>query len=76
MKQRMQAGQSASVSATLQSIFKHENGLRGLYGGYGITLLREIPFSFIQFPLYEFLKVCSMVDLCYFLFSGYCCSLI
>lgn len=25
----------------------------GLYRGYGVTLLREIPFSAIQFPLYE-----------------------
>jgi solute carrier family 25 (mitochondrial S-adenosylmethionine transporter), member 26 len=28
----------------------------GLYRGYGITLLREIPFAMIQFPIYEFLK--------------------
>lgn len=29
----------------------------GLYRGYGITLLREIPFAMIQFPIYEYLKV-------------------
>jgi solute carrier family 25 S-adenosylmethionine transporter 26 len=28
----------------------------GLYRGYGITLMREIPFAMIQFPLYEELK--------------------
>lgn len=28
----------------------------GLYRGYGITLLREIPFAMIQFPLYEKFK--------------------
>ena len=28
----------------------------GLYRGYGITLMREIPFAMIQFPIYEFLK--------------------
>lgn len=32
--------------------FKHQ----GLYRGYGSTLLREIPFSIIQFPLYEKFK--------------------
>jgi solute carrier family 25 S-adenosylmethionine transporter 26 len=29
---------------------------RGLYRGYGITLVREIPFALIQFPLYEYFK--------------------
>jgi solute carrier family 25 (mitochondrial S-adenosylmethionine transporter), member 26 len=29
----------------------------GLYRGYGITLMREIPFAMIQFPIYESLKV-------------------
>lgn len=29
----------------------------GLYRGYGITLMREIPFAFIQFPIYEQMKV-------------------
>lgn len=31
--------------------------LGGLYRGYGITLMREIPFAAIQFPLYERFKV-------------------
>ena len=31
-------------------------GLRGLYQGFGITVMREIPFTSLQFPLYEFLK--------------------
>jgi solute carrier family 25 (mitochondrial S-adenosylmethionine transporter), member 26 len=29
----------------------------GLYRGYGITLMREIPFAAIQFPLYEKAKL-------------------
>lgn len=29
----------------------------GLYRGYGVTLLREVPFALIQFPLYERMKV-------------------
>ncbi|KAL4400328.1 S-adenosylmethionine transporter [Malassezia pachydermatis] len=31
-------------------------GVAGLYRGYGSTIFREIPFTCIQFPLYEFLK--------------------
>jgi solute carrier family 25 S-adenosylmethionine transporter 26 len=31
-------------------------GWRGLYQGFGITTMREIPFTSLQFPLYEFLK--------------------
>ncbi|XP_075553193.1 mitochondrial S-adenosylmethionine carrier protein-like isoform X6 [Dermacentor variabilis] len=33
-----------------------EVGVRGFYRGYFTTVAREIPFSFIQFPLWEFLK--------------------
>lgn len=28
-----------------------------LYRGYGITLMREVPFAMVQFPLYERLKI-------------------
>jgi solute carrier family 25 S-adenosylmethionine transporter 26 len=31
-------------------------GVAGFYSGLGITLMREIPFAFIQFPIYEGLK--------------------
>ena len=30
--------------------------LKGFYRGYTSTILREIPFSIIQFPLWEFFK--------------------
>ncbi|KAF8887140.1 mitochondrial carrier domain-containing protein [Infundibulicybe gibba] len=33
------------------------NGLRGFYRGFGSTIMREIPFTSLQFPLYEMLKV-------------------
>ena len=36
------------------NLFKQ--GVLGLYRGYFTTLAREIPFSLIQFPLWEFLK--------------------
>ncbi|KAJ7052942.1 S-adenosylmethionine transporter [Mycena amicta] len=32
------------------------DGLRGFYRGFGTTIMREIPFTSIQFPLYELLK--------------------
>ncbi|KAK0455327.1 mitochondrial carrier domain-containing protein [Desarmillaria tabescens] len=34
-----------------------DDGLRGFYRGFGITVMREIPFTSIQFPLYELLKL-------------------
>ena len=54
VKQRTQAkGQTSwfNLLGTLRS-----EGFRGLYRGYGTTVAREIPFSFIQFPLWEYLK--------------------
>lgn len=32
-------------------------GLPGFYRGFGITVARDLPFTAIEFPLYEFLKV-------------------
>ena len=36
--------------------FIQSEGVRGFYRGYLSTVSREIPFSFIQFPLWEYLK--------------------
>ena len=33
-----------------------EGVIRGLYRGWNTTIMREIPFTMIQFPLYEWLK--------------------
>ncbi|XP_048739783.1 mitochondrial S-adenosylmethionine carrier protein-like [Ostrea edulis] len=54
VKQRAQATQFSS-SEILRETLRTE-GMRGLYRGYMSTLIREIPFSFIQFPLWEFFK--------------------
>ncbi|KAF8600423.1 S-adenosylmethionine transporter [Ceratobasidium sp. AG-I] len=32
-------------------------GLGGLYRGFGSTIMREIPFTSLQFPMYEFFKL-------------------
>lgn len=59
VKQRTQAGLHKSSLEAFMSIMRNENSegiRRGLYRGWGSTILREIPFTAIQFPLYEYLK--------------------
>ncbi|XP_056293445.1 mitochondrial S-adenosylmethionine carrier protein isoform X5 [Pseudoliparis swirei] len=55
VKQRTQAAPSSSTRRMLLATLTEE-GVRGLYRGYGSTVLREIPFSLVQFPLWEYLK--------------------
>uniref|UniRef100_A0A131YSH3 Solute carrier family 25 member 26 n=1 Tax=Rhipicephalus appendiculatus TaxID=34631 RepID=A0A131YSH3_RHIAP len=55
VKQRTQANHDTSSWRTFRSVLNVE-GIRGFYRGYFTTVAREIPFSFIQFPLWEFLK--------------------
>eukprot|EP01038_Epipyxis_sp_PR26KG_P006219 gene6219-8571_t len=59
VKQRMQVhigSEKLSLLFTVKSILRNEGLINGLYSGFNITLMREIPFSLIQFPLYEFMK--------------------
>ena len=66
VKQRAQAGQHGGASwAALRAILALRRdpaagGLprvcRELYRGWGITVMREVPFTVIQFPLWEALK--------------------
>ncbi|XP_042084206.1 S-adenosylmethionine mitochondrial carrier protein isoform X2 [Haplochromis burtoni] len=58
VKQRAQASLSSSTYNILLATLREE-GVRGLYRGYGSTVLREIPFSLVQFPLWEYLKAGS-----------------
>lgn len=57
VKQRYQANLlgNRSLAQSIASIYQAE-GLRGFYTGYGITIMREIPFALIQFPMYEAMK--------------------
>lgn len=66
VKSKMQtnAAGSSTLTSTLKLVLSEKDGrafassvFGGLYRGYGMTLLREVPFAFIQFPLYERLKV-------------------
>lgn len=62
IKQRVQTGQHSRSFLALQAILSNSSGegvVQGLYRGYGTTLMREIPFTAIQFPLYERLKTLS-----------------
>lgn len=64
VKQRTQAGHKGVLGvSTLWANFRYllqnrsgEGVFRGLYRGWNTTILREIPFTVIQFPLYEQLK--------------------
>jgi len=62
VKQRAQAGQHPSSLSALTHILsqRRTRGLphvwRELYRGWSITIIREIPFTVIQFPLWESLK--------------------
>jgi solute carrier family 25 S-adenosylmethionine transporter 26 len=63
IKQRAQAGQHGGSSAgALRAILAQYGTVgftgvwRELYRGWGITVMREVPFTVIQFPLWEALK--------------------
>lgn len=62
VKQRTQASQHPSSLSTLTHILnqRHSRGVvhvwRELYRGWSITIIREVPFTVIQFPLWEALK--------------------
>lgn len=56
-KQAMLVKSSTTSFQILYQAFKTEGLRKGIYRGFGITIMREVPFSFIQFPLWEYLKV-------------------
>ena len=55
IKQKRQAGLFHTTQAAVNHIVSSQ-GMRGFYVGYMSTIMREIPFSLIQFPLYEAMK--------------------
>jgi len=59
IKQRTQtsiANTSLDTFKILLSNEQKEGLVKGFYRGWGTTIMREIPFTIIQFPLYEWLK--------------------
>ncbi|KAG7344593.1 mitochondrial carrier protein [Nitzschia inconspicua] len=66
IKAKMQTNtdHALSLTNTIRLVWNETHGgsplsqwTGGLYRGYGITLMREIPFAMIQFPIYEYCKV-------------------
>lgn len=55
-KQRRQTLVDKSAFNILWTAYKTEGIRQGFYRGFGTTICREIPFSLIQFPLWEFFK--------------------
>nr|XP_006821613.1 PREDICTED: S-adenosylmethionine mitochondrial carrier protein-like [Saccoglossus kowalevskii] len=55
VKQRAQANTKFTSSQVFRMTIRQE-GIRGLYRGYLSTVIREIPLSFIQMPIWEILK--------------------
>lgn len=55
-KQAMLVKKGTTSFQILYQAFKGEGIRKGIYRGFGITIMREVPFSFIQFPLWEYLK--------------------
>ncbi|TFK60966.1 mitochondrial carrier [Pluteus cervinus] len=49
-------GSTAQSSWAAAKLVLRNDGWAGFYRGFGSTILREIPFTSIQFPLYELLK--------------------
>ena len=53
----MQATATKKSAIQLAAKIWHDEGIRGFYRGLGSTILREVPFSCLQFPLWEKLKM-------------------
>lgn len=60
VKQRRQvsAVQFRAVDILMQA-YKSDGLYNGIYRGYGVTIMRDIPFSMIQYPLWELLKIAA-----------------
>jgi solute carrier family 25 S-adenosylmethionine transporter 26 len=62
VKQRAQAGQYPSSLSALSGILSQRRTIgisgvwMGLYRGWSVTIMREVPFTVIQFPLWEAMK--------------------
>ncbi|KAF4720630.1 hypothetical protein FOZ63_019967, partial [Perkinsus olseni] len=56
LKQNRQAGQFGTYREVISHIYRNF-GVGGFFTGYLATLAREIPFGFIEFPIWEKLMV-------------------
>lgn len=56
VKQRRQASLKNLSSVNILILALKQEGIYGLYRGFGSTVLRDVPFSIIEFPVWEWLK--------------------
>lgn len=54
VKQRLQVGPNTSGYALMREIYRRD-GVKGFYVGGRATLMRDLPFAVIQYPLYNML---------------------
>ncbi|XP_026728592.1 S-adenosylmethionine mitochondrial carrier protein homolog [Trichoplusia ni] len=55
-KQTFVGSQTRSSISILMNAYRAEGMFRGVYRGFGSTVLRDLPFSFIELPVWELLK--------------------
>eukprot|EP00927_Polykrikos_kofoidii_P037382 TRINITY_DN3152_c0_g1_i1.p1 TRINITY_DN3152_c0_g1~~TRINITY_DN3152_c0_g1_i1.p1 ORF type:complete len:686 (-),score=68.69 TRINITY_DN3152_c0_g1_i1:162-2219(-) len=55
MKMRLQAGQDATFGQAFRRCYAN-GGARAFYRGLGATLLLDVPFALLQYPIYEAAK--------------------
>ena len=55
IKQNMQMLSYGKISESMKNIYEIR-GLRGFYAGFMPLILREVPFSTIQLPVFEFFQ--------------------
>ena len=56
----MQIGCYKDTMSAIADIWATKGLIKGFYAGFGSFVLRDIPFSAIQFPLYEVLKMAEI----------------
>ncbi|EDV25832.1 uncharacterized protein TRIADDRAFT_23540, partial [Trichoplax adhaerens] len=55
IKQRAQVETNRNIAVLWKETARTE-GLKGFYRGYGKTIIRDIPFAVIEYPVWEYLK--------------------
>ena len=61
VKQQVQALQHRNLWSAAVHVW-HQGGLRAFYSGYRVTMYRDVPFSTLQFPLYDWLNAKSRLS--------------
>lgn len=60
IKTRIQTGDNLPILRTLKEIYR-ARGFRGLYAGWGPLMLRDVPFSVVQFSVYDLCRTSESV---------------